>query len=162
MSVNIANLDERSKADKGVWVDMCHPETLEPLTSEEEGATIVAQMLIFGQAGRDVQDKLHEMAKVKASSDNANEPDSMKKAHETLIETASVYIGGFRNLSDNTGDLSDVSNVHRVLDMTFPRMEIVEGSVVNSGGPKFRMANKPFALQAIEAASKQGELLGNG
>lgn len=161
--VNISELDERSKADKGTWIDMLHPETQEPLTAKDEatGETVTAQMLIYGQAGRDVQDQLHEMAKAKAASKD-EEPQSMKKAHEQLVETASVYIGGFRNVSSNEGDLSDASNVKKVLDMTFPRMEIVEGSALNAGGPKFRMANKPFALQAIEAASQQGKLLGNG
>jgi len=159
--VNISNLDERSKADQGTWIDMFHPETGEPLTSTAEGgATITAQMLIYGQAGRDVQDRLHELAKAKAAIED-DEPQSMKKAHETLCETAAIYIGGFRNVESNEGDLSDVSNVQKVLDMTFPRMELVPGSAVAAGGPKFQMANKPFALQAIEAASKQGKLLGN-
>ena len=159
--VDISNLDERTKADTGVWVDMLHPETLEPITGEDDkGETITAQMLIFGQAGRDVQDKLHEAAKAKVSVTD-NEPKSMKKAHETLVESALIYVGGFRNLDANGEDLSDVKHVARVLDMTFPRMEIKEGSIVTVEGPQFVMANKPFALQAIEAASKQGLLLGN-
>lgn len=155
--VDITNLDERSKADEGVWTDMLHPETLDVLQDDDGN---VAQMLIFGQAGRVVQDKLHKIAKNKASKKD-DEPQSMKKAHETLVESALVYIGGFRNLTAGDDDLSDVSNARRVLDMTFPRMEVEEGSALSVSGPKFKMANKPFALQAIEAASKQGKLLGN-
>ena len=153
--VDITNLDVRSKADEGVWTPMLHPETLEPLTDDDGNA---AEMLIFGQAGRKVQQRLHELQQQKATS---TETPSMKTAHETHVKQALVYVGGFRNLEANGEDLSDVKHAERIFDMTFPRMEIVPGSNVKTTGPEFRMANKPFALQAIEAAAKQGETLGN-
>lgn len=159
--IDISGLDERTKADEGEWVDMLHPETGDPITGKgKDGKEVTAQMLIFGQAGREVQDKLHEIQKSRAGKKD-NEPRTMKRSHDDLVAQAVVYIGGFRNLEANGEDLSDASNARRVLDMTFPRMELIEGSAASINGPQFKMANTPFAVQAINAASKQGEALGN-
>ena len=155
--MDFSKFDERTKADRGEWVDMLDPETLEPLMDEGKPA----QMLILGQAGNRVQDALHDRA-VAGAGKTKEDVVSMKKTHQELVATASIYIGGFRNVEINGEDMSDASNAERVLDLTFPRMEIIDGSAASVGGPRFAMANKPFAVQAIEAGGRQGALLKKG
>lgn len=159
--IDISGLDERAIADKGEWIDLKHPETGEPITgTDKNGEPITAQVLVFGRASHDVQDQLHEMQKERAAKTD-DEPPSIKRSHEDFVRQAVIYIGGFRNLESDGEDLSDKTHAARVMDMTFPRMKIVDGSAATPGGIRFELANKPWAIQVIDAAGKQRELVGN-
>lgn len=159
--MDFLKFDERTRADEGVWVDMMHPNTGEPLI-EDNGEPV--QVHVRGSASRIVQQSLHDHAQ--RESKNKTEKQSMEGVHQKLMSAAKPLIIGFKNVY--LGDVAvDASTAGKFLDLTFPQMGIKQdedGNKVKNpdGSFVYEMVNKPFAVQIIEASSDHDRFLGNG
>ena len=168
--MDFSKFDQRAHAETGVFLALCDPYTKAPIGKGDDAPGFV----IRGMAARSTQAKLAELQK--AAKDSAGEEDAeaaMEMLHQRLIDSAMTYIIEARNIEIEGKPVSGESDIRRVLDMTFPDMQIVKDSDGNTVTtttkdkdgkaitvPKFDLVNEPFAQQVIKNAENGARFFG--
>jgi len=148
---DFSKFDQRSNSDKGVWFDILHPFSGDPIS---EGGK-ASRFLIRGAASREAQGKLREAEKAAVKSSGDDEVKNMAQAHEMMINVAVPFIVDFENVEIEGKKLTGSDeDVRRFLDMTYPVMSLTPDG--------YELANNPFAKQAIDNVAKHEAFLGNG
>ena len=148
---DFSKFDQRSNSDKGVWFDILHPASGDPIS---EGGK-VSRFLIRGAASREAQRELREAEKAAVKSSGDDEVQNMDQVHEMMINAAVPFIVDFENVEIEGKKLTGAEeDVRRFLDLTYP--------VMSPTPDGYELANNPFAKQAIDNVAKHEAFLGNG
>lgn len=163
--MDFSKLDSRTRAEKGVPMQILDPWTGEPIMDGDKPCRVIVR----GTASRTAQAQMRERQRAameKKPKDGEEEARVMEDIHDELCESAAPFIVGFENVSN--GDKPATADDARwFLDLFFPEMGVKEDADGNAildkdGNPVFEMKNRPFASQIIDFASSQANRLGNG
>jgi hypothetical protein len=148
--MDFAKFDMRGKAEEGRAFPILHPETLEPLS---EGGK-EARFIIRGSASASVQEAQRALLAQAAKGEQSEETPTFGWLHDSTMKSAIPLIIGFENVEVDGKALS-VEDVPAFLNLVFPRV------VKDPESGKFKIANKTFAMQALERSAELDALLGN-
>lgn len=171
MNIDFNKFASRRAASKGAWMDIKDPWTGEPVVSEGKPCRV----LLLGSASAEIQSAMRERQKAEmlkrkeerkraksSGEDEVEEARVMEDVHLEMVTNAAPFIADFENVSLDGKPLTKEDAV-AFLDLTFPSMEqdgteTVDGKEV----AKFKLANKPFAVQVAEFVAVGKNFLGNG
>jgi len=153
--VDFFKFDNRDSEEKGQLVQLCDPNTREPLESEGKPCSVLLRLPHSHSFQSLVRDRLRSSV---VSTDDDKQGDIpglavLEDTHNTLIDAALPFIIRFENVYlTEKGELvevgSDEALIRRLLDFTFPIFGKLEDS------EEMGMLNWPFASQILDASQK--------
>lgn len=151
-TVDFSRFDNRDKKEIGQTVQLCHPNTREPLESEGKPCNVVLRAASSHSFQSMMRAK--RRAELATGSSVVSELVVIEDTHNTMIDAAVPFVLRFENvfLADDDGNLaplgSDEESIRRFLDLTFP----VFGKLPDS--EEVGLLNWPFSSQILDAAQK--------
>jgi RNA binding exosome subunit len=173
--MDLSKFDSRARAEEGIFVGLKDPYTGEEITHKDGNPGF----RVRGTASRSVQSRMAEMSRAAKEAAEKAESDEearavMEAMHENLIDQAEKFIISGVNMEIDGKEVgTDPERIRKILDMTFPDMKVVKDEndkpvMTTAKGkdgkeveiPTFKLVNKTWAQQVIEAAEDGQAFLG--